>query len=148
MPKPTNSSQYPYMFSDDMKFLQKVIVLHPQKEGVFLILKRSSTSHSRPGDWDFPGGNVLYGEKHLDSLLREIDEETKLAVDELIPVEVVTRYDEMNNIYFLGISYRAKALGDNVTLSREHTEYKWVTLEEFLSMNTADFLHETAKKAF
>ncbi len=145
MPKPTDPSQHEYMFSDDMKFAQKVVLLHPEDSQKFLIIRRAMHIHTRPGDWDFPGGNVLYGENHEDSLRREIKEETSLDVGELIPVSVTTTHNE--DIYSLFIIHSGRALQDTVSLSSEHTEFKWVTLEEFLTIDTADFLHEAAQKA-
>lgn len=68
MPKPTDPAQHEYMFSDDMKFLQKVVVYHPDNNGTFLVLKRAMHHKYRPGDWDLPGGNVIYGEDALASL--------------------------------------------------------------------------------
>lgn len=106
MPKPTDSAKHAYMFSDDMKFIQKVIILH-KTENKFLALKRHSNAHSRPNDWDLPGGNVLYGQKHDDSLLNEIKEETMLQVVEIEPIQIVTNYE--NNIYYLFIGFKAKS---------------------------------------
>ncbi|KXK11078.1 MAG: Nucleoside triphosphatase NudI [Microgenomates bacterium OLB23] len=130
MPKPTDPSQHNYMFSDDMKFLQKVIIFHPTQEK-FLILKRAMDSYSRPGDWDFAGGNVLFGELHNESIVREVKEETGLNVTHLEPIQVVSRYNEKAAIYYLIINYRVRAAVDTITLSHEHTEYRWVTYDEF-----------------
>ena len=93
MPKPSDPAKNNYMFSDDMKFLQKVVVFHPTEEKI-LILKRAMDSYSRPGDWDFPGGNVLYGELHDDSIRREVKEETGLELETYKPIQVITRYNE------------------------------------------------------
>lgn len=129
MPKPTDPKKYQYMFSDDMKFLQKIIILHPKFADKFLALKRSSYHTFRPNQWDLPGGNVLFGENHLDSLLREIHEETGLQVKNIIPLDVITRMEK--DFYFLIISYKGEALSEAVTISDEHTDSKWVTKNEF-----------------
>lgn len=147
MPKPSDPAKYPYMFSDDFKFTQKAVIIHPKEKNKMLILRRSQSIHSRPGDWDFPGGNVLYGEHHEASLLREIKEEAGLNVTKLRPITVTSSYHEKENVYSLFIQYVAHATSDRVSLSHEHTEYTWVTLEEFLSIDTAAFLHEAAKIA-
>ena len=123
-------------------------MFHPQQRHTFLVLKRSLQSYSRPGDWDFPGGNVLYGELHEESLKREITEETKLQIEEIKPVQVITNYVKENSMYFLLITYKATALSSTVILSHEHTEYRWMTRAEFLKLKPAKFLKDTVKVAF
>jgi 8-oxo-dGTP pyrophosphatase MutT (NUDIX family) len=147
MPKPTDPSKHNYMFSDDMKFLQKVVIFHPDDPQRILILKRAMDSYSRPGDWDFPGGNVLFGETHDTSILREVQEETGLVLADLHPVQVISRFNEQAGTYYLFINYRARAQSDQVTISHEHTEYRWVTFEEFEALKPVDFMHETAQAA-
>ncbi|HTX44073.1 MAG TPA: NUDIX domain-containing protein, partial [Methanocella sp.] len=48
--------------------------------GRILLLKRSMRSKNYPGKWEFPGGKVDRGERFDDALLREVREETGLAV--------------------------------------------------------------------
>ena len=43
------------MLTDDVKFLQKGIVLHPTNDALFLALVRSADDPSRPNDGDLPG---------------------------------------------------------------------------------------------
>lgn len=131
------------MFSDDMKFLQKAVVYHP-KEDKILALRRPPTAHGRPDCWDLPGGNVLFGENHLDSLQSEIVEETSLKVRTVRPVQVVTNCER--GIYYLFIGYSCKATSLKVKISDEHSEYKWVTTEEFLKLESADFLVDLVKQ--
>ena len=147
MAKPTDPSKNGYMFSDDMKFLQKVIIYHPTDDNKILLLKRAMDSFSRPGDWDFPGGNVLFGEPHDESILREVKEETGLTLNILHPVQIISRFNEHTQTYYLIINYRARAESEEITISNEHTEYKWVTFEEFDALNPVDFMRETAKAA-
>ncbi len=137
MPKPTDPQKQSYLFSDDMKFLQKAVVFHPTEPKI-LALKRTMNEHSRPGKWDLAGGNVHYGENHEDSLRREIREESGLEIENLAPVRVFSQM--MADIYHLFIGYKAVALSDQVAISDEHTEYKWVTPEEFRDLESADFL--------
>lgn len=137
MAKPQDKSKYAYMFSDDMKFLQKAIVLNFEGDK-FLALKRPADSKSRPNEWDLPGGNVLYGELHDVSLKREIKEETNLDLSHMKPVRVVTNYED--GIYYLFIGYIAYTLNDDIKITKEHSEYKWVTKEEFLQMAKAEYL--------
>lgn len=139
MPLPTEVERRKYMFTDDVKFLQKAIVFHPLTEKI-LALKRPENAFTRPSCWDLPGGNVLFGQLHLDSLLEEISEETSLKVKNVTPVVVETRYDDVKKTYSIFIGYECTATSDNVKLSSEHTEFKWVALKEFLKLESGDFL--------
>lgn len=148
MAKPTDPEKYNYMFSDDMKFVQKVVIFHPHDPKKILILKRSMDSYSRPGDWDFPGGNVLFGEPHDESVLREVKEETGLLLTNLHPIQIITRYNDQTGIYYLFINYRGYATTDSITVSHEHTEYRWVTFEEFKALHPIEFMYDSATAAY
>lgn len=143
MAVPKDSEKRKYMFSDDMKFLQKAVIYHP-KENKILALRRQSDAHSRPNRWDLPGGNLLFGKNNLDSLVSEIAEETSLKVEDIRPIQVVTKYEK--GIYYLFIGYSCKAISSNVKISDEHSEYRWVTAEEFLKLESADFLMDLVRK--
>lgn len=83
--------------------------------GLVLILK-----DAHYGTWDLPGGHIQQGESLLEGLSREVREETGLEP----------------HAYFLskrqgpGGIYETKVSGHKppVTLSPEHTEYRWVEL--------------------
>jgi 8-oxo-dGTP diphosphatase/(d)CTP diphosphatase len=126
-----------HLFSENMKFFQKAIIFHPDSEK-FLALKRVGTDPFSPNCWDLPGGNVASGELHDAAIHREIFEEASLQVADLQPVQVVTSF--VDGIYRLFIGYRGIALSSDVVLSPEHTEYRWVTTDEFLSLESADLL--------
>lgn len=140
MPKPIELEKQKYMFTDDIKFLQKAVVFHPDKKGLFLALKRSANSFSRPNDWDLAGGNVLFGETHEESLRKEIREESNLEVENLIPAQVVTSYDKEKEIYYLFIGFYCKARNFEVKISDEHSEFRWVTKDEFIGLKPAQYL--------
>jgi len=137
-----------HLFTEDIKFLQKVVVFHPKKKDLFLALKRPSTVKSRPNCWDLPGGNVNFGERHDVALRREVVEETELEIEHVKPIHVLTNFDQTNKIYYLYIGYMAHAINDDVHIGEEHTEYKWVTQSEFLEMQSADFLQDHVMKVF
>jgi len=146
MPKPTDPAKWTHMFTDDIKFSQKVLIEHPD-DNTFLVLQRSSESKTHPLYWDFAGGNVLYGEDALDSIVNEISEETQLEVSRNIsPLLVDASLKEDRGFYRIFIGYQTKALNNTVQLSNEHCDYKWVTKEEFFDLQTVDILKEMVNK--
>lgn len=127
------------MFTSNIKFFQKIVIFEPIAN-TFLALKRNPKDKTRPGLWDFPGGNVDFGENHLEALKREIKEEVGLDVSEIKPGHIYTEYSKEAGLYKLFIGYIGKLRGGNIQLSHEHIEYKWVTKEEFLELESADYL--------
>lgn len=118
------------MFTSDVKFFQKAIVLHPSSER-FLVLKRADGDLSGAGQWDFPGGSVDFGELHLPALEREIWEESGLAIHAPAIVEVITKFEPAQQIYSIFLAYQCRALSSDVCLSEEHSDYCWVTPGEW-----------------
>lgn len=124
-----------------INFHQKAIVLNREKK--FLALKRSYGAKT----WDLPGGAVEIPEEHETGLRREISEEAGIEVGATIkPLEVVSGFNKEENGYYLFIGYVVTALGEKITLSSEHTEYRWVTKEEFLRLDATPYLKEFVEK--
>jgi 8-oxo-dGTP diphosphatase len=151
MPKPTDPDKWRYQFSDDMTFSQKIVLIDPDTNN-FLVMKRSPKSNN-PEFWDLPGGNMLYGELHNEALLREIYEETGIKIlSKPTPIIVTSRFikNEENDqeIFRLFIGYKATTSKKNIILSSEHTEYKWVSLSEFLDMQAKEAIKDVARSAF
>lgn len=145
MPRPIDDKIASYMFSDDIKFLQKAVVFHPQEQKI-LALRRSLNDDIRPGNWDLVGGNVAFGEQNTESLQREAREEAGISITELQPIEVSTKFE--NNIYYIFIGYKAKTVTSQITLSHEHIEYKWVNMKEYMELEASDYLKDLVKIAF
>lgn len=148
MPKPLDAEKQKYMFTDDIKFLQKAVVFHLDQNELFLALKRSSNSFSRPNDWDLPGGNVLFGELHEDSLRKEIVEEANLEVGAFLPVQIITTYDKEKEVYYFFNGFYCRAKNNDVKLSFEHSEYRWVNKEEFIELKPAQYLINLVVETF
>ncbi len=147
MPLPADPLRRSYLFTDDIKFLQKVMIFHPAERKKFLVLRRALDDRSRAGCWDLVGGNVNFGEIAEESIVREIEEETGLSVVNVRPIKVLTRFDAEKQFYFMYIGYLCVALSPDVKLSKEHIEYQWTTKKDFLRLDTGmkkdDFLKET-----
>jgi 8-oxo-dGTP pyrophosphatase MutT (NUDIX family) len=66
--------------------------------------------------------------------LREIREETTLQVTDIKTAYSFSEYSTEKKYYFLLIAFSASALAESVILSDEHSEYQWVTKEEYMTM--------------
>lgn len=134
MPLPTKKETHKYQFTDDIRFFQKAIVLHPTEKKI-LTIRRSDTDLIRPGTWDLPGGNLLYGELHHPGLRREILEEAGLEVEDIRELKVITHFDAKLPMYYIIIGSMCKATSDSVQISDEHSAFQWITPKEFLALD-------------
>ncbi len=91
-----------------------------------LLLKR------KDGLWEFPGGSVDWGEHPEKAAVRETSEETgiRIANPELIGITSATYEKEGHEKHSVYIVYTADCESDDVKLSKEHYEYRWLTKME------------------
>lgn len=118
--------------------IQKAIV---RFDGKILLLKRSNTDVRRPLQWDLPGGLLDAGEELYQGVAREVLEEAGLSFENGHVVYSQTEvrqwidenntHHETNNVW---LYYAGTANSDKVTLSYEHTEFVWVTIEEAIKL--------------
>ncbi len=96
---------------------------------LFLLLQNA-------GKWDFPKGGVEKGESEMQTVAREVEEETGLEDLTIVPgfrkvIEYFYRRDRKNIhkqvVYMLGVT-RA----DRVKISFEHQGFGWFPYEEAL----------------
>lgn len=95
------------------------------KDNKLLLLRRRSDDAHSPGKWDIPGGRLDIGENPFLGMKREAKEETGLDIEIKLPLDIqhFTRDDgqEITMIIFL-----CEPTSDNIKLSEEHQEFKWV----------------------
>jgi dihydroneopterin triphosphate diphosphatase len=99
-------------------------------EARFLIIKRQ-TSYL-PNLWQMVSGRIEKGEKAWEAALREIKEETGLVPDRLYSANDVEVFYEVsqNCINIIPVFIAFIDSEQPVTLSWEHSEFKWVSAEE------------------
>lgn len=101
-----------------------------------VLLLRESTQHAdgtNAGRYDVVGGRVSPGERFDDSLLREVREETGLAVTIGRPFHVgewrpVVRGEQWRVV---GTFFICEAESDVVTMSGDHVEYVWIDPKDY-----------------
>lgn len=98
-----------------------IVLIRP--DGKALWVKRSRDVDDAPGKWAWPGGKIDDGEKPQDAALRELYEETGINYGApIIPVGVQDGF-----VIFVAVSVAARL---DVLLEREHTEYRWQSLDD------------------
>lgn len=98
-----------------------------------LLIKRSESLDFRAGIWEYPIGRMKQFEELDAALHRELDEEIGLREFRVVkPVSVFHFYrgerSQKNEV--VGIVYWVQTDSETITLSDEHDEYKWITIEE------------------
>lgn len=98
----------------------------------FLLLK------NRRGFWGFPQGHKEKGESEIQTLIREVREETAIKM-----LEIHSYIGKINYSYFRGDGmksekevtfYFATTPTREIEISEEHADFKWVTLADALNM--------------
>jgi mutator protein MutT len=113
-----------------LKVIAKVIICNDH--GEILALRRSADDENRPGELDFPGGNVDEGEHMRAAVRREAQEEAGLALEQPRLVWSMSHPGPKGPIVWL--LYVAQVAGrPTVRLSHEHDQYSWYTPELFLA---------------
>lgn len=96
--------------------------------------------HYHAGHWDFPKGNVEKGEQELDTVRREVKEETSINNIEFVDgFRKKIEYNYKRNgklVHKQVVFYLAKTDVKDVKLSFEHKGYGWLNYEQALKRLT------------
>ena len=113
-----------------------VVSCFVETNGEILLLHRQD--HKPEGNtWGVPAGKVDSGEENLDTMIREIKEETgiQLTSSQISYFEKVfvryPQYDFIYHIYHTKLCQKQKI----VISPNEHKDFKWVSPKNALSMN-------------
>lgn len=118
--------------NDEIREVVAAVTYNPEKDR-FLLLKRSSSRTRFPNEWEFPAG-FMEDETEQEAALRELNEETGL-------IGKVIRTGESFELDTEKYSFRIHPVllsvdSEDVELSREHEEYRWIEIEEIEKFNT------------
>ena len=114
-----------------------VAIFNDQNE--ILMLHRADNNK-----WTMPGGTLEFGESLIECAIREVHEETGLdvVVQDIIGTytnpNILVAYSDGEVRQEFTIVYYAEVNSDAVTLDSESSEYKWVSLQEVVSLPLAD----------
>ncbi len=124
---------------DPFRLAVKAFIINEKNE--LLIIKRRPNDVHKPGVWDLPGGRLELGEDPFDGLRRETKEETNLDIQIEQPLQIhhFTRDDGQR---ITMIVFRCQLVTNNIALSQEHTDYKWIKISEAKSLLVHNFHEE------
>lgn len=112
-------------------------IIELQNTGKILVLKRNSNLDWHGGEWEIHYGRIAQFEDLESSLKREAREETGLTDVQIIkPLTVwhIFRGSKKAENELIGITFYCQTKTEKITLSDEHTEYRWVNPIEALKL--------------
>jgi len=119
------------MINDQLLFVgQKAFI---DKDGQILVLTDPKLGV------DLPGGKIKAGEIDLQKALkREVKEETGLEIEIGEPfttwmIEFPPDHRNQGKVFLVG--YKCRYVSGEISLSHEHTEYKWVNKNNYLQLS-------------
>ncbi|MGD1055411.1 MAG: NUDIX hydrolase [Nitrososphaerales archaeon] len=105
-----------------------------------LLIKRKYPPNE--GRWALPGGLVELGERVQDAVVREVKEETGLAVrlEGLLDVATDIHLGEMSRprYHYVLVDYLACRTGGRVRLNGESSEFGWFTAEQARKLDMSE----------
>ncbi len=123
------------MTSEPLAISGRVLLF--DQNGSILVLKRSEKSRSNPGKWELPGGKPSEGESFEESLRREVSEETGFEID--ILQSAGTADQEVFGYHVVHVILIASIKSGGLTISNEHSEFRWVKIPEISGLDRADW---------
>jgi 8-oxo-dGTP diphosphatase len=112
-----------------------------EKDGKFLILKRTESKDFAPNAWEVITGRLEEEESPRDGILREVLEETGLKAEIVMPVDTGFFYRGGKEFPMVFISYWCRYVEGEVNLSWEHNQFKWASIEEILEEPTMNHFY-------
>ena len=117
----------------------------------YLLLHYPSTSKAPRDYWDLPKGHIEKREKELETVKREVEEETGLKDLEFIEdfkkwIKYFFRH-KGKTVFKIVTFYLAETKTKEIKISFEHIGYKWLPYEEALKQLTFKNAKEILEKA-
>jgi len=129
-------------------------VIFKRKNGkiFYLLLHYPRVSHRSKRDfWDFPKGHIEKGEKEIETVKREVFEETGLKNIKILDgfketIKYFFKWEGKTILKFVTF-YLAETKEKEVKISFEHTGYEWLPFEKAVERLSFKNAKEILKKA-
>ena len=119
------------------KFMVAVgAIIENTSTGKILMLKRSDDLDFSRGIWESVTGRMDQFEEPEQALRREIKEEAGIEVEIIKPISIfhIFRGERDAENELIGIMYWCKTESEQIIISKEHTDYKWVEPQKAINM--------------
>jgi hypothetical protein len=114
---------------------KRVVTCGMRRQGKILLLKRSQKVGTNKGKWAAVSGFIERGESPEETALKEVKEETGITTARLVARGEALRIRD--GIYLWSIyPFLLEAGDEEVVLDWEHTECKWVGVDELAGYDT------------
>jgi 8-oxo-dGTP diphosphatase len=121
-----------------------VVKLDDEEEDYILLLKRNALRRTSPNKWQTPSGFMNEGESAEEAVLREVKEETTLEGTIKKSGSVFEVVDEWAR--WIIIPFLISVKSDKVVIdTREHSEFRWVKVNEVSSFECVKGIDEDLK---
>lgn len=122
-------------------------VMEHAATGKILCLHRDRASYQK-GDWELMYGRIDQHEELLEALRREVMEETGIEgfqIKRLLRIWHFYRGEKKAETEIHGFTFHCTTETQNIVLSSEHSEYRWVSPEEALDLVTVAGIREDVR---
>ena len=103
---------------------------------VYLMMKRSPGKYYEHL-WQGVAGKIEKGETAVQTIIRELNEETGMKPKRIFAADhIASFYDARNDRILMVPIFGVEVENSEVQLSEEHSDYKWVSFEEALTLLT------------
>ena len=122
----------------DIELQVGVKALLRNHEGNFLLVRESPEKYPEKGSiWDMPGGRIEPGVPYLDSLKREIKEETGLDLKKEVRLIAAQDILKVPGRHVIRLTFIGEIEGEP-QISEDHTEFGWFDINEIRKMDNLD----------
>lgn len=113
------------------RFIECIVYKKFNYDYKFLCLKRSDDAKVHPGIWQIVTAKIDEGEKAFETAKREVEEETGLKPAAMYTAPSINHfYNFIDDSINLVPVFIAEVDSDEVKISDEHSEFKWLSFED------------------
>ena len=112
-----------------------------EKDGLYLVTRRSAVDDYMPLKWDIPGGGVDAGESLEDGLSREVEEETRIKIQVEKLLYVYTNLATLPERQTFQTVWLCRYVSGEVQLDPDdHDQHFWATKSQIDELDAMAFL--------